>query len=65
MIDAFKEINRIFDEAAPKDVRIRCMPAGCCSYCDANQADSMMPYHHASRRCESGYRNHCTCDVCF
>lgn len=23
------------------------------------------PSHNASPRCESGGRNHCTCDVCF
>lgn len=27
--------------------------------------DSMLPSHSASSRCESGGRNHCTCDTCF
>lgn len=25
----------------------------------------MMPDHHASSNCESGKRDHCTCDWCF
>lgn len=36
-----------------------------CSYCDKYGADSMMPAHDASPRCESGKRPHCTCDTCF
>ncbi len=23
------------------------------------------PNHYASERCQSGKRNHCTCDTCF
>lgn len=23
------------------------------------------PRHHAMKQCESGKRNHCTCDTCF
>lgn len=27
--------------------------------------EKMVPYHEASPRCESGKRNHCSCDTCF
>lgn len=36
-----------------------------CNYCIENRGQMMMPPHFASLRCESGKRNHCTCDVCF
>lgn len=32
-----------------------------CAACD----DGTMPFHQASPWCESGKRNHCTCEVCF
>lgn len=38
--------------------------AGCVT-CSQHMASEMMPPHDASPRCESGKRNHCTCDVCF
>lgn len=41
------------------------MPPGECAYCDQCRTDSMMPSHTASSHCESGKRNHCTCDACF
>jgi hypothetical protein len=28
-------------------------------------ADVFAPRHKASTRCQSGKRNHCTCDTCF
>lgn len=28
-------------------------------------SDIFAPRHQASSRCESGKRNHCTCDTCF
>lgn len=65
MVDIFKELNRIFDEAVPRPVRVRAMSEGHCAYCDQNRDEAMMPAHHASLRCESGGRDHCTCDVCF
>lgn len=40
-------------------------PAGECPTCDHYRNDDMMPSHTASDRCESGKRNHCTCDTCF
>ena len=40
-------------------------PVGGCSYCDECRHDNMMPSHTASPRCESGKRNHCTCDACY
>lgn len=40
---------------------------GECSRCDEfrAQGEDFHPNHYASSRCESGGRNHCTCDVCF
>lgn len=35
-----------------------------CKYCQENR-NTMEPSHFASDRCESGKRNHCTCDTCF
>lgn len=38
-----------------------------CSFCQREKArgNSFYPNHKASTRCESGGRNHCTCDTCF
>ena len=36
-----------------------------CSYCAKFKPGAMMPPHDASPNCESGRRNHCTCDTCF
>lgn len=38
-----------------------------CGYCDGEkERDSwFFPNHFASSRCQSGKRNHCTCDTCF
>lgn len=37
-----------------------------CNYCKKNaKTDDMMPWHDANPRCESGKRNHCTCDTCY
>lgn len=33
--------------------------------CKTCEAGGMMPPHTASLRCESGRRNHCSCDICF
>jgi hypothetical protein len=38
--------------------------AGCVT-CAQHMPGEMMPPHDASPRCESGKRNHCTCDTCF
>jgi hypothetical protein len=35
-----------------------------CETC-TKYAGQMMPSHIASKRCESGRRNHCSCDICF
>lgn len=35
-----------------------------CQTC-VRYAGQMHPNHDASPRCESGGRNHCTCDTCF
>ena len=38
-----------------------------CNYCikSKESGDTMMPPHFASRRCQSGNHNHCTCDACY
>lgn len=38
-----------------------------CDYCtsEAERGNRFFPYHYASGRCQSGMRNHCTCDTCF
>lgn len=40
-----------------------------CEYCKKYNkpppAIVMCPSHEASERCQSGKRNHCTCDTCF
>jgi len=35
-----------------------------CEFC-AETEGQPAPRHFASERCESGRRNHCSCDVCF
>lgn len=36
-----------------------------CDYCRKQVVGTIFPSHFASDRCESGRRNHCTCDICF
>ena len=38
-----------------------------CKFCDDRKAEgcTFFPPHNASPQCESGRRNHCTCDTCF
>jgi len=38
---------------------------GYCQTCAQLAKGEMYPPHDASPRCESGKRNHCSCDVCF
>jgi hypothetical protein len=42
-------------------------PVGECEYCDRQREanEEFHPHHNASKRCQSGGRNHCTCDTCF
>ena len=35
-----------------------------CTFCQSFKG-KMHPPHFASPNCESGKRNHCTCDICF
>ena len=59
--------RRAIDNAEPKPRRQQ-LPPGECAYCDRERAQpgqSPMPPHDASRFCESGKHNHCTCDTCF
>ncbi len=37
-----------------------------CKFCEEIKAnDGFGPYHDAGNGCESGKRDHCTCDSCF
>lgn len=37
-----------------------------CPTCEAiEKSGGFGPYHNASKYCESGKYNHCTCDTCF
>lgn len=38
---------------------------GSCPTCNEHRPGESTPPHDASARCESGKRNHCTCDICF
>ncbi len=40
---------------------------GECAYCDREREarNDFHPSHDASPRCESGRRDHCSCDTCF
>jgi hypothetical protein len=42
-------------------------PEGECVYCDAERAagNRYHPRHNAKDTCQSGKRNHCTCDTCY
>jgi hypothetical protein len=57
--DGFKE----WLERPP--VRTSFVLDGTCKTCEALAKGEMCPPHDASPRCESGKRNHCTCDTCF
>jgi len=35
-----------------------------CKQCEENKG-KIYPDHFANKQCESGKRDHCTCDVCF
>lgn len=42
-------------------------PKGECAYCDHQRQlnEWFHPPHNARPHCQSGKRNHCTCDACF
>lgn len=53
-------------EVTPAVTRRRWAPLGECKTCDADRDKvGNTPFHDASARCESGKRNHCSCDACF
>lgn len=52
-------------EQAKTEVRTSFVLDGSCPTCQALAKGEMCPPHDASPRCESGKRNHCSCDVCF
>ncbi len=47
--------------------RLHKAPHGECWSCDKERelGNNFHPSHDASERCESGKRNHCSCDTCF
>lgn len=49
---------------AEKDKPTRRHTAPGCPTCERETTD-FHPPHDASPRCESGGREHCSCDVCF
>jgi hypothetical protein len=49
----------------PKQRRYILPWAAGCVTCSQRLPGEMMPPHDASDRCESGKRNHCSCDICF
>ncbi len=51
-------------ETAVRDRR-RIVTEEGCPTCAELARGSFGPPHDASPRCESGKRNHCTCDICF
>ena len=53
------------DVLAPKPTRRLCIQG--CAYCERELLDGNrhFPPHDASPRCESGKRDHCSCDTCF
>lgn len=36
-----------------------------CPGCQASTEAGWGPKHDANERCQSGKRNHCSCDICF
>jgi len=38
-----------------------------CKYCQEckEKGDTAMPPHNASINCQSGKKDHCTCDTCY
>ena len=56
---------KVDDDEVVVATRRHWLPVGECKYCDDARSDSMMPYHDASKRCESGKHPHCTCDTCY
>lgn len=57
-------LNSQHVEALRRDTENRRREIEACAFCQENKG-KMHPPHFASPRCESGKRNHCTCDVCF
>lgn len=51
----------------PRGRRRHKAPEGECEYCDREREQKVEfhPPHDASDGCQSGKRQHCTCDTCF
>jgi hypothetical protein len=52
-------------EVAKLNARTSFVLDGSCQTCAQLAKGEMCPPHDASPRCESGKRNHCSCDNCF
>lgn len=57
----------LLDSVSGRPRRRHAAPLGECKYCDGERQrqNAFFPPHDASHRCESGKREHCTCDTCF
>lgn len=65
---SFRPAFQIIDRLPLKPAgRVNRLPVGECEQCDAYTAadDRMAPAHAAMPGCESGRRDHCTCDRCY
>ena len=58
------KIAALSDDRRPA-VRTSFVLDGSCPTCAALARGELCPPHDASPRCESGRRNHCSCDICF
>ena len=54
------------ERTRPAHRRTKAEPGGC-AYCDRMRAsgEDFHPSHDASRNCQSGGHEHCSCDRCF
>jgi hypothetical protein len=60
-------IERTYQERKLQSLNDRRHYVAGCSLCETikTRDHGHGPSHDASARCESGYREHCTCDTCF
>lgn len=57
--------GRAASEASPVRVERRTYVDGCKTCESVKASNGFGPSHDASYGCESGKRDHCTCDTCF
>jgi hypothetical protein len=58
-----EELMDCYQHAGPRKRR-QWVAEGCVT-CAGLTPTAFAPRHDASPRCESGKRNHCSCDICF